>query len=116
MIRPAPSTWCHEDFSGEVATFGRGVTGVRMGDSIWGETFPYSGQPGLELVHERFSNRVGQPGKNIFRDRRMEFRIGFTKKPIENCRASLPYAGLAAIRKGRELGHFSWWWLVRTIT
>ena len=84
MIRPAPSTWCHEDFSGEVATFGRGVTGVRMGDSVWGETFPYSRQPGLELVHERFSNRVGQPGKNIFRDRRMEFRIGITKKLIEN--------------------------------
>ena len=85
----------------------RGVTGVRVGDSNWGETFPYS-------VHERFSNRVGQSGKNIFRDRRIEFRIGFTKKPIENCRASLPYAGLAAIRKGRELGNFSWWWLVRT--
>ena len=39
---------------------------------------------GLKLVHERFSNRVGQPGKNIFRDRRMEFRIGITKKLIEN--------------------------------
>ena len=39
---------------------------------------------GLKLVHERFSNRVGKPGKNVFRDRRMEFRIGITKKLIEN--------------------------------
>ena len=29
-------------------------------------------------------NRVGKPGKNVFRDRRMEFRIGITKKLIEN--------------------------------
>ena len=39
---------------------------------------------GLKLVHERFSNRVGKPGKNVHRDRRMEFRIGITKKLIEN--------------------------------
>ena len=38
----------------------------------------------LKLVHERFSNRAGKPGKNVFRDRRMEFRIGITKKLIEN--------------------------------
>ena len=39
---------------------------------------------GLKLIHERFSNRQGKPGKNVFRDRRMEFRIGMTKKLIEN--------------------------------
>ena len=38
----------------------------------------------LKLIHERFSNRVGRPAKNVFRDRRMEFRIGVTKKLIEN--------------------------------
>ena len=38
----------------------------------------------LKIIHERFSNRVGKPGKNVFRDRRMEFRIGVTKKLIEN--------------------------------
>ena len=38
----------------------------------------------LKLIHERFSNKAGKPGKNVFRDRRMEFRIGITKKLIEN--------------------------------
>ena len=38
----------------------------------------------LKLIHERFSNRAGKPGKNVFRDRRMEFRIGITKKLLEN--------------------------------
>ena len=38
----------------------------------------------LKLVHERFSNRSGKPGKNVFRDRRMEFRIGIIKKLIGN--------------------------------
>ena len=32
----------------------------------------------------RFSNRVGKPGKNVFRYRRMKFRIGITKKLIAN--------------------------------
>ena len=39
---------------------------------------------GLKLIHERFSNRRGKPGKNIPRDRRMEYRIGAAKKLIEN--------------------------------
>ena len=39
---------------------------------------------GLKLIHERFSNRRGKPGKNISRDRRMEYRIGAAKKLIEN--------------------------------
>ena len=38
----------------------------------------------LKIIHERFSNRSGRAGKNVFRDRRMEFRIGMTKKLIEN--------------------------------
>ena len=38
----------------------------------------------LKLVHERFSNRSGKPGRNVFRDRRMEFRIGMIKKLIGN--------------------------------
>ena len=38
----------------------------------------------LKIIHERFSNRSGGAGKNVFRDRRMEFRIGMTKKLIEN--------------------------------
>ena len=36
----------------------------------------------LKLIHERFSNRVGKPGNNIARDRRMEYRIGTAKKLI----------------------------------
>ena len=39
---------------------------------------------GLKMIHERFSNRVGQPGHNISRDRRMEYRIGTAKKLISN--------------------------------
>ena len=39
---------------------------------------------GLKLIHERFSNRAGKPGHNVFRDRRMEFRIGAAKRLIEN--------------------------------
>ena len=39
---------------------------------------------GLKLIHERFSNRHGKPGKNISRDRRMEYRIGTAKKLIGN--------------------------------
>ena len=39
---------------------------------------------GLKLIHEKFSNRVGKPGQNIHRDRRMEFRIGTAKKLIGN--------------------------------
>ena len=38
----------------------------------------------LKLIHERFSNRVGRPGNNIARDRRMEYRIGTAKKLIGN--------------------------------
>ena len=38
----------------------------------------------LKLIHERFSNRVGKPGNNIARDRRMEYRIGTAKKLIKN--------------------------------
>ena len=38
----------------------------------------------LKLIHERFSNRLGKPGKNINRDRRMEYRIGTAKKLISN--------------------------------
>ena len=42
----------------------------------------------LKLIHERFSNRVGRPGHNIHRDRRMEYRIGATKKLIGNLGAN----------------------------
>ena len=38
----------------------------------------------MRLIHERFSNRVGKPGENVCRDRRMEFRIGVAKKLIGN--------------------------------
>jgi hypothetical protein len=38
----------------------------------------------LKLIHERFSNRVGKPGHNVHRDRRMEYRIGTAKKLIGN--------------------------------
>lgn len=38
----------------------------------------------LQLIHERFSNRSGKSGENINRDRRMEYRIGITKKLIGN--------------------------------
>ena len=39
---------------------------------------------GLTIIHERFSNRGGGEGNNINRDRRMEYRIGTTKKLIAN--------------------------------
>ena len=39
---------------------------------------------GLTIIHERFSNRSGGEGNNINRDRRMEYRIGTTKKLIAN--------------------------------
>ena len=38
----------------------------------------------LKLIHEKFSNRSGKPGKNINRDKRMEYRIGTAKKLIGN--------------------------------
>ena len=38
----------------------------------------------LKLIHEKFSNRSGKPGKNINRDKRMEYRIGTAKKLISN--------------------------------
>ena len=39
---------------------------------------------GLKLIHERFCNKEGKHGGNIFRDRRMEFRIGVLKEQIRN--------------------------------
>ena len=39
---------------------------------------------GMKLIHEHFSNRIGKPGCNVNRDRRMEFRIGFLKRLIKN--------------------------------
>ena len=39
---------------------------------------------GLKLIHERFSNKRGGKGCNIFKDRRMEYRIGIIKKLISN--------------------------------
>ena len=39
---------------------------------------------GLKLVHERFSNKRGKKGCNIFKDRRMEYRIGILKKLLSN--------------------------------
>ena len=39
---------------------------------------------GLKLIHERFSNKEGGDGGNIFKDRRMEHRIGTIKKLIGN--------------------------------
>ena len=38
----------------------------------------------LKLVWERFSNRSGKVGENIFKDRRVEFRIGILKKLLRN--------------------------------
>ena len=38
----------------------------------------------LKMIHERFSNRVGKQGKNVNRDKRMEYRIGTAKKLIGN--------------------------------
>ena len=39
---------------------------------------------GLKLIHERFSNKEGKIGGNIFKDRRMEHRIGTLKRLIGN--------------------------------
>ena len=39
---------------------------------------------GLKLIHERFANREGKSGGNIFKDRRMEHRIGALKSRIRN--------------------------------
>ena len=39
---------------------------------------------GMKLIHEHFSNRIGKPGCNVNRDRRMEFRIGVLKRLIKN--------------------------------
>ena len=39
---------------------------------------------GLKLTWERFSNKKGKPGCNIFKDRKMEHRIGVLKKLIGN--------------------------------
>ena len=39
---------------------------------------------GLKLIHERFSNKEGKVGGNIFKDRRMEHRIGTLKRLIGN--------------------------------
>ena len=36
------------------------------------------------FIHERFFNRKGVSGGNIFKDRRMEHRIGTTKQLISN--------------------------------
>jgi hypothetical protein len=38
----------------------------------------------LKLIHERFSNKEGKVGANIFKDRRMEHRIGTLKMLIGN--------------------------------
>ena len=39
---------------------------------------------GLKLIHERFSNKEGKVGGNMFKDRRMEHRIGTLKRLIGN--------------------------------
>ena len=39
---------------------------------------------GMRLIHERFSNRYGGIGRNIFKDRRIEFRIRVIKKLLKN--------------------------------
>ena len=39
---------------------------------------------GLKLIHERFYNRSAKKGGNIFKDRRMEHRIGTLKAGISN--------------------------------
>ena len=39
---------------------------------------------GLKLIHERFANREGKPGGNVFKDRRMEHRILRLKSLIGN--------------------------------
>ena len=36
------------------------------------------------MIHERFVNRTGKPGGNIFKDKAMEYRIGALKKLIAN--------------------------------
>lgn len=38
----------------------------------------------MKIMHERFFNRKGSIGGNIFKDRRMEHRIGTTKQLISN--------------------------------
>ena len=37
-----------------------------------------------KLIHERFSNRKGKKGANVFKDRRMELRIGTLKGLLKN--------------------------------
>ena len=39
---------------------------------------------GMKLIHERFSNKHGRVGGNIFKDRRVEFRIRVVKRLISN--------------------------------
>ena len=39
---------------------------------------------GIKIVQERFSNRTGKPGGNIFKDRRVEFRIRILKQLLSN--------------------------------
>ena len=39
---------------------------------------------GVKLIHERFSNKYGGKGGNVFKDRRIEFRIRIVKKLLRN--------------------------------
>ena len=57
----------------------------------------------LKLVHERFSNRVGKPGHNIPRDRRMEYRIGTAKKLIGNLGPNFNQESVQQVNKTLEV-------------
>ena len=54
---------------------------------------------GLKLIHERFTNRTGKSGGNIFKDRRMEHRIGALKNLINNVGSSYDQAHIQLVNK-----------------
>ena len=49
------------------------------------------------LIWERFSNRSGKPGGNIFKDRRVEFRIRILKKLLKNLGHNLNSANIKKV-------------------
>ena len=57
----------------------------------------------LKIIHERFFNRTGKAGGNIFKDRRMEHRIGTLKKLISNLGPNFDQEHVQQVNKTVEI-------------
>ena len=53
----------------------------------------------LKLIHERFTNRTGKQGGNIFKDRKMEHRVGTLKSLINNIGSSYDQEHIQLVNK-----------------